>query len=165
VNHSTRLTYNVRAARAGDREVILGMVPRLRAFGSVPLRSAEELDNGEARTLNRYFDSPPDGAKLWVAESKDLVAGAAYVQVLTDYFTQEQHGHLGIFMVAQANEGHGVAGALLEAVERWASDSGFRFLTLNVFTGNQRAVAFYEHYKFVADYVRYIKPVSQTAHS
>jgi GNAT superfamily N-acetyltransferase len=156
-------TCNVRAATPEDRQRVLDLVPRLRAFGSVPLRSPGELDAGEARTLNGYFDAPPDGARLWVAESDGVLKGAAYAQVLTDYFTQERHGHLGIFMVAEQSEGRGVAGVLLKAVEAWGSDSGFRFLTLNVFAGNARALAFYEHHEFSADYVRYIKPLSRAA--
>jgi GNAT superfamily N-acetyltransferase len=57
----------------------------------------------------------------------------AYAETGTDYFTKESHGHLAILIVAEAGEGRGVAPALLEAVESWAADRGYRFVALNVF--------------------------------
>jgi GNAT superfamily N-acetyltransferase len=151
---------DVRVAQAADRQGVLALVPRLREFGSVLLRPVDALDAGEARTLNAYFDLPTEGAKLWVAKANEHIIGAAYATVMIDYFTREQHAHLGIFMVAQASEGSGVAGALLDTVERWAGDCGFRFLTLNVFAANERARRFYERHQFEADIVRYLKPIS-----
>jgi GNAT superfamily N-acetyltransferase len=151
----------IRAARNDDRTEVMRMVPRLRDFGLVAFRPPEMLDAGEMRTLNRFFDAPRDGARLWVAESEVCqIVGAAYAEVLTDYFTNEHHGHLGILMVDGNSEGIGVGAAMLETVERWADDCGFRFLTLNVFTGNDRAMAFYERHRFKPDVVRYIKPVT-----
>jgi GNAT superfamily N-acetyltransferase len=152
----------VRAACKEDRIDVMRLIPRLREFGSVAFRSPEALDAGEIRTLNRFFDDPADAARLWVAESVGgNILGAAYAEILTDYFTSEQHAHLGIVMVDGNYEGTGVAGALLERVEQWSADSGFRFLTLNVFAGNDRARAFYERHHFQPDTLRYIKPVTR----
>ena len=139
------------------------LVPRLGELGSVAFRSPEVLDQGEMRTLNRFFDEPGDGARLWVAEADTgQILGAAYAEVLTDYFTSEQHAHLGIVMVDGNCEGTGVVGALLDLVEQGSADAGFRFLTLNVFAGNDRAKSFYERHHFHPDIVRYIKPVNRS---
>lgn len=139
----------------------MALVPRLRSFGSVPLRSGEDLDAGESRTLNRYFATEaPQSACLWVAEnSAGTVEGAAYAERLTDYFTQEAHGHLGILMVSENAEGRGVAKLLVQTVEDWACACGFRFLSLNVFAGNERARSFYERAAFRVDTLRYVKPL------
>jgi GNAT superfamily N-acetyltransferase len=150
----------VREAQPADRTAILGMVPRLRAFGSVPLRAASALDAGEQRTVNTFFDSPREGSVLYVAEqTAGVVAGAAYAERMKDYFTEEIHGHLGILMVARSAEGHGVGRALVIAIEQWALAGGFRFLTLNVFAGNQHAREFYERAAYKPDIVRYFKPL------
>jgi GNAT superfamily N-acetyltransferase len=154
--------WQIRLAKPVDRERLLGLIPRLRSFGTVPLRSAEDLDAGEIRTLKRYFDAPGpvDGARLWVAESPaGSVEGAAYAERVTDYFTQELHAHLGILMVSENAEGRGVARLLLQTVENWARLSGSRFLSLNVFAGNERARSFYEHASFRLDTLRYVKPL------
>jgi GNAT superfamily N-acetyltransferase len=56
-------------------------------------------------------------------------------------------------------EGRGVARLLVETVENWARLSGSRFLSLNVFAGNERARSFYEHAAFRLDTLRYVKPL------
>jgi GNAT superfamily N-acetyltransferase len=153
--------WTIRLARAEDREAVLVLVPRLRSFGSVPLRSAQDLDAGESRTLNAHFDrNLPESARLWVAEAgAGSIEGVAYAERLKDYFTQETHGHLGVLVVAETAEGRGIAKALIQTVESWSRSSGFRFLTLNVFAGNERARAFYERAAFRVDTVRYVKPL------
>jgi GNAT superfamily N-acetyltransferase len=150
----------VRPATLLDREAIFALIPRLRAFGDVPLRSPEVLDAGERRTLKQYFEAPTEGSRLWVAEGSDgLVLGAAYAHSLRDYFTEETHGHLGILMVAPHAARRGVGRALIQEVEAWARERGFRFLTLNVFARNLDARRFYQHGGFVEDTVRYLKPL------
>jgi GNAT superfamily N-acetyltransferase len=162
VTPETTPAWQIRLASPLDRERVLGLVPRLRSFGPVPLRSAHDLDAGEGRTLNRYFDAPGslEGAGLWVAETRaGSVEGAAYAERVTDYFTQELHAHLGILMISENAQGRGVGRLLLETVEKWARTSGFRFLSLNVFAGNERARSFYEHAAFRLDTLKYVKPL------
>lgn len=148
----------IRSATLADREFVLGLVPRLRAFGPPPLRPAEALDDAEVRALSRAFEALPDGAVLFVAEHpRHGALGAAYAETATDYFTQEKHGHLAILMVAEAGEGKGAGRALLAAVESWSAGQGHRFITLNVFAGNSRARAVYERAGYAQDTIRYLK--------
>jgi GNAT superfamily N-acetyltransferase len=163
MNSKAASNWKIRLATQADRARILDLVPRLRAFGTVALRSAHDLDIGECRTVNRYFDSEsvPDQARLWVAESANAtVEGAVYAERAADYFTREPHGHIGILMVSEDAEGTGIARLLVEAVENWCRACGFRFLTLNVFAGNERAQSFYERASFRVDTLRYIKPIA-----
>lgn len=148
----------VRAATAADRELIIGLVPRLRAFGPPPLRPPTSIDDAERRALERALDAPPPASVLLVAELDDAgPVGVAYAETATDYFTGERHGHLAILIVSEAGEGQGVGRALLAAAEAWAAAQGYRLLTLNVFAGNARARAVYERAGFVPDTVRYAK--------
>jgi GNAT superfamily N-acetyltransferase len=149
---------HIRPATLADRDFVLGLVPRLRAFGPPPLRPAEALDDAEVRALSRAFEALPEGAVLFVAEHpREGAVGAAYAETASDYFTQEKHGHLAILMVAEAGEGKGAGRALLAAVESWSAGQGHRFLTLNVFAGNSRARAVYERAGYAQDTVRYLK--------
>jgi GNAT superfamily N-acetyltransferase len=151
-------SFTIRPARPDDRAAVLALVPRLRAFGPGPLRSPEALDAGEARTLHCFFEAAAADARLWVAEDPHgPLLGAVYAEEATDYFTQEAHGHLGILVVAESAEGHGVGRALLAKVEEWARERAYRFLTLNVFSGNERARAVYERAGYRPDTVRYSK--------
>jgi ribosomal protein S18 acetylase RimI-like enzyme len=152
----------IRPATESDRAAILALVPRLREFGPPPLRPVEALDAGERRTLERFLDAPADDIRLFVAASPDgTLLGVAYAERGSDYFTQEPLGHLGILAVAAEAEGRGVGRALMAAVERWAAEQGYRFVTLNVFATNERAIAMYEHVGYQPDWIRYIKVLGQ----
>ena len=149
----------IRDARPEDREEILALVPRLRAFGAPPLRPVEDLDRAEVAALNRALDELPLHAAMFVAENSDdeSIAGVAYMETATDYFTGEKHGHLAIISVAKRAEGRGVGRALLNAVDEWARARGYRFITLNVFEGNEHARRVYERAGYVIDTVKYVK--------
>jgi len=54
-------------------------------------------------------------------------------------------------------ERRGIGQALLATVEQCSRDSGFRFLSLNVFADNTRAIAVYDKAAYRADFVRYVK--------
>jgi GNAT superfamily N-acetyltransferase len=149
---------HVRPAAAADRYFILGIVPRLRAFGQPPLRPPDALDGAERRALERALETPKEDAMLLVAELDGVgPAGVAYAESAVDYFTGERHGHLAIIAVAEAGEGRGVGRALLQAVEQWGTQRGYRFLTLNVFAENERARHVYERAGFAPDTIRYFK--------
>lgn len=158
-----RPEFSIRPADARDREFILDLVPRLRAFGPPPLRPASALDEAERATLERALQALAPDATLIVAELPDLgCSGFAYAESLTDYFTRERHGHLNILAVAKTAEGRGVGQALLAAVETWSRAQGHRFLTLNVFADNRRARALYERAGYAVDIVRYVKALDDS---
>lgn len=158
------MTVLVRPATSDDRDAALALVPRLRAFGTVPLRSAADLDRAEREALRGALAAPRADAAVLVADLPGMpVAGLAYVHEAADYFTREVHGHLAILVVAGGAEGRGVGRALLAAAEEWAAGRGHRFLTLNVFAANVRARAVYERAGFAPDTLRYFKPLAPSA--
>jgi ribosomal protein S18 acetylase RimI-like enzyme len=57
--------------------------------------------------------------------------------------------HIGLFIVSTARHGSGVAQTLYQQLERFASDSGARWLRLGVVRGNARAERFWERCGFV----------------
>jgi GNAT superfamily N-acetyltransferase len=147
----------VRGARGSDRTFVLETAARLAAFGPPRWRSADEIVEGEARTLRDFFESSDEGSRLLVVEAGDQRLGFALLEELRDYFTLERHGHIGILAVVEGAEGRGAGGALIRAAEAWARERGYRTLTLNVFSGNTHARQVYEHLGFEPDTVKYIK--------
>ena len=155
------VSVTIRKATSADRQFLLDLVPRLRAFGPPPLRPLEDLDEAERHALNRALDDPQPDHVIFVGELPESgPAGIAYVETATDYFTGERHGHLAILIVAESGEGQGVGKALLAATEEWAAAQGYRFITLNVFAGNSRARTVYERAGYVPDTVRYAKELN-----
>jgi GNAT superfamily N-acetyltransferase len=158
MTRENRPDVRVRAARAGDRSRVLAAARRLADFGPPPWRNAEEIVEGEARTLRDFFDAPPSGSALLVAETPaEGPLGFAYLETLRDYFTNEEHGHIGILAVAKEGEGRGIGGALLQAAENWSRGRGCQKLTLNVFEGNVHARSVYEHLGYAPETLRYVK--------
>lgn len=157
------MSVRVRPATAADLDFMLDVVPRLRAFGPPPLRPPDALDRAERETLRRVLIEPGPDDVLLVAELEGIgPAGVAYAHGTTDYFTHERHGHLSIIIVSTPGEGRGVGRALLDAVEQWSAAQGHRFITLNVFTGNQRARRVYERAGYGEDVVRYLKELPRS---
>lgn len=148
----------VRPARADDRAFLLRAVERLPEFGPPSWRTPAELVEGEARAVRGYFAAPPPGTTVFVATAGDgAPLGFVFLERTCDYFTGEEHGHVGIIAVAAPAEGTGVAKALMRAAERWGRDAGYRKLTLTVFDGNRRARAIYEHLGYRPETLRYVK--------
>jgi GNAT superfamily N-acetyltransferase len=156
VNPGSR-ALRVRGARGTDRTFVLDTAARLAAFGPPRWRTAEEVIEGEARTLRDFFESADEASRLLIVEAGDERLGFVLLEELRDYFTLEWHGHVGILAVTEGAEGRGAGGALIRAAEAWARERGYRTLTLNVFSGNSHAREVYEHLGFEPDTVKYIK--------
>lgn len=146
----------IRSARSSDEAFVLATVARLATFGPPAWRPADEIVEGERRTLRAFFAAPPPEAELLIAEH-DRATGFIYLESLVDYFTQERHGHVGMIAVSEEAEGAGVGRALMDAAESWARARGFRRLTLNVFEANVRARQLYERAGFRAETLRYVR--------
>lgn len=148
----------IRAAEPSDRSFVLDAARRLADFGPPPWRSAEEVIEGEARTLRAFFATPPPGSALLIAEAPpQSPLGFLYLETLRDYFTGEEHGHIGIFAVSKEGEGKGIGGSLLRAAEDWARGRGYRKITLAVFEENRHARSVYEHLGYAPEVRRYVK--------
>jgi len=90
---------------------------------------------------------PPDAflpgptCKLVVRKPHD--AGIAAVLDVTLGLFDPRVGHIGLFQVAEALHGTGLAPALHEALERWMAGRGMEVLRLGVLTNNPRGAAFW----------------------
>ena len=121
----------------------------------------------EIRTaLDRFFSDlqrgkllTEPGAEAFVATIDGEPCGLVSVHPDKDYFTGHPRAYVDILVVAREAEGKGVGRALMDHVERWARDRGFREVVLDVFADNQRAIAFYERQGYRPDHVRMAKPL------
>ena len=73
--------------------------------------------------------------------------------------TEEPCGYVSLLAVDKDAEGSGVATRLMAAAEEWARSRGYRFLCLDVFADNRRAVDFYKRSGFGSETIRMVKPL------
>lgn len=76
-------------------------------------------------------------------------APLAGVAVVLSDLCVPQAWHLGLFIIATALHGRGVAGPAYQALEDWARAQGARWMRLGVVQGNSRAEAFWTRQGFI----------------
>ena len=69
---------------------------------------------------------PAYSSPRWTA----LIAGFIHVRSLEDYYRRRKHGHVADLVVAEGQEGQGIATALLAKAEEWSRAQGYDWMTL-----------------------------------
>lgn len=150
----------IRAFEARDREAVLALAERFAEFDVPEWRTAEEIAEGTRAYLARQLDALGEADAVLVAEDDGgRPLGFVYVRTERDFFTGEAHGHVSDVAVTRDAEGSGVAGALMREAEAWARERGLGFMTLNVFSGNARALAVYERLGYASELLKLRKPL------
>jgi GNAT superfamily N-acetyltransferase len=153
----TGLDFSIRRASIRDEPDLLALADRLPDFGPTT-RSAAEISVRERRALTEALSAPASGQDILVAEvTGGRIVGVLLLEQRLDYFTGVPHGHVAILAVAREAEGRGVGGALLQRAETWASERGYRRLTLNVFAENERAQRVYSRNGWNPEFLTYFK--------
>jgi GNAT superfamily N-acetyltransferase len=108
---------------------------------------------GATEALQEFDDLPPPDMSFeqivvigCLAPSGELVAMATVVTKMID----PQVWHLGLFIVATALQGQGVAQRFYAGLEAWVRAAGAGWLRLGVVIGNNRAERFWTQQGFVA---------------
>lgn len=138
----------IRFAQSRD---IPGMLNLLQQVGEVHhqirpdlFRSgAQKYDEAALEVLLKNPDRP-----IFIAQNEGQVAGYAFciLQITKDDPVLQDRKVLYIddLCVDEAQRGHGIAGALYQQVCQYARSIGCDAVTLNVWSGNDTAMAFYQ---------------------
>jgi ribosomal protein S18 acetylase RimI-like enzyme len=154
-----KTSLSIRPAVPADEAFLIAVTPRLAAFPLPAWRTADEIAMADRGILRDALQGRTEGAAILVAELSPGGERAGYVFATTkrDYFTREPHAHVEVLVVEPAAEGRGVARALMAAIEQWAKERGIGVVTLNVFDGNTRAQALYDHLGYQRETIHYRK--------
>jgi GNAT superfamily N-acetyltransferase len=148
----------VRSSRPTDQAFILALTNRLAEFAVPPWRTAAEICSADHRILLQALHHPTPEMSILIAEEVPGQAlGYVFSNTRQDYFTGEPHAHVEILAVETGAEGRGVARGLMAAAESWASERGYRRITLNVFPANERARSLYDRLGYEPETVHYHK--------
>jgi GNAT superfamily N-acetyltransferase len=140
VAFQVRATLNGRIFRASEEQIELayGIVEEYYAAARVVVR-----EDGE-RFKRQYF---ADGAGVWLAEIDELVMGCVALRSLDGMAGAAEIKRM---YVRPEYRGQGVSDLLLEALEKYASEFGYKWLYLDTAVDMKAAARFYERKGFVA---------------
>jgi GNAT superfamily N-acetyltransferase len=146
----------LRDARAADVDFVVGLVPRFVENGIAGGHTRDEVIEGTSRVLREALQHPQRGDVFLIAEEEGgEPAGFVYAVTHRDFFTGERYAHVS--EIAAARSGAGVGGELMDAVERWSREHGYRMVTLNVVDDNTPAQHFYERRGYALGHRHYVK--------
>ena len=149
---------DIRPFRAIDEPFLARVAPRIRPSETASPRDPTALNQFLSNLGNGGLLTEP-GAEAFVATVAGEPCGLVSIHPDTDFFTGHPRAHVDILVVAKEAEGRGVGRALMNHVERWARDHACREVVLDVFAGNQGAIAFYERQGYRPDHIRMAKPL------
>jgi ribosomal protein S18 acetylase RimI-like enzyme len=133
----------IRPAHVGDSEFVAGLVSSLLQFGSPAWENADVLAPGFRDVLVDAIRAQGPRATVLIAEGTDgTPLGFISLKVRVDVAGTER-GHVADLAVREAARRMGVGQELMQAGEAWARERGLPVLSLDVWSTNQPALAFY----------------------
>jgi ribosomal protein S18 acetylase RimI-like enzyme len=150
----------IRRARDTDRTAVLGLVPRLvSAFTPPSWREPAAMTSTDLDVIAKALASQSDDPVIYVTEREGVIVGFIHLCSLEDYYRRRDHGHVADIVVAEGEEGQGIATALMTQAEEWCRAQGYDWLSLSVFEQNDRAERLYRKLGFQRDVIRLLKPL------
>lgn len=150
----------LRPAETSDREFLSGLSPRLSGVPGPAWHDLAAMEGFQSRYMAATFAAPDKNAQTLVAWSGDgHRLGYVHMRPGKDGVTDEPCGYVSLLAVDKEVEGSGVATKLMAAAEEWARARGYRFLSLDVFADNRRAIDFYKRGGFGSETLRMVKPL------
>lgn len=133
----------IRPAGPGDRDFVEGLVSTLLEFGSPAWQDVDGLLPGFREVLVRAVTAPDPRATVLIAQGADeRPLGFISLKIRVDV-TGLERGHVADLAVTESARRVGVGTALMRAAESWAREQGTGLLSLDVWSTNDAAVAFY----------------------
>lgn len=141
----------IRPAREEDREFVAQLVSSLLEFGSPAWTDSTRLVPGFRKVLADAVSNQDDRAAVLIAQDADGGRlGFVSVKVREDVAGMER-GHVADLAVTENSRRRGVGRALMRAAEAWARERGLLQLSLDVWSANERARAFYASLGYSAE--------------
>ena len=133
----------IRPAKADDSDFVAGLVSSLLQFGSPAWEDTDALAPGFRDVLVDAVRAQDPRAAVLIAQGADgTPLGFISLKMAADV-TGVERGHVADLAVRDDVRRAGVGRALMQAGEAWARERGLPVLSLDVWSTNQPALAFY----------------------
>lgn len=152
-------TIEVRRYRAGDRDAVMTLAPRLTEW--VPSwRDPAAVLAAACGWVSGSADEAGDADRaFFVAVADGQIVGLVSVGEQA-HFSGQLDAYVGELVVAPSWEGRGIGGQLMRAAETWAFGRALSFITLDTGAENRPARRLYASLGFREESVRLTKPVA-----
>jgi ribosomal protein S18 acetylase RimI-like enzyme len=147
----------IRCAVEGDCTFIAGLVSSLLAFGSPAWEDKDALAPGFSEVLARAVRAQDPRSTVLIAEGTDGTLLGFISLKVTEDVTGSERGHVADLAVTETARRLGVGRALMNAGEQWSRDRGLTVVSLDVWSTNERAQAFYERLGYRVESLHLIK--------
>lgn len=151
----------IRPAEPSDMDFVTSLSPRLANVPGPAWHTIEAMEGFQNRYMSLTFASTAlEGSRTLIAWSTDgRRLGYIHMRPGKDGVTDEPCGYVSLLALGKEAEGTGVARLLMAEAETWARGRGYRFLSLDVYADNKRAVDFYTNGGFRPETIRLVKPL------
>jgi ribosomal protein S18 acetylase RimI-like enzyme len=150
----------IRPADERDREFIVGLVPSLLEFGSPTWDDVAAFAPGFRDVLADTVRAQGPESTVLVAERADGTRVGFISLTVGKDVAGAARGHVADLAVTAGARRMGVGRALMSAGEAWARDRGLPELSLDVWSTNEPALAFYRRLGYCAESLSLVKRVS-----
>ena len=147
----------IRPATEEDRDFVAQFVSSLLEFGSPAWKDSAALARGFRDALaDAVSNQGPRAAVLIAQEQGGERLGFVSVKVREDV-TGAERAHVADLAVGEDARRLGVGRALMRAAEAWAREQGLPVVGLDVWSTNERAMAFYRRLGYRPESLHLIK--------
>ena len=143
-----------------DIPFALELSPVLAGVAVLPWHSSEVIEEFQTNYIKKMLLDKNHNSAFFIAEEKGKRLGFIYVCEHQDEISGEKCATIPLLAVEPDSQGKGVGNKLLNKVEAWAVEQGFRLLHLEVFSANENGLKFYQRNDFKADTLSMIKQLS-----
>jgi ribosomal protein S18 acetylase RimI-like enzyme len=155
VNMSEQIV--IRPARDADAAFVGELAQSLLEYGSPIWDEPEALVPGFREALADAVRSEDPRAAVLIAQSSDGTCLGFISLKLREDVAGFERAHVADLAVIEDARMKGIGQALMQAGEAWARERGMPVLSLDVWSTNERALAFYRHLGYRAESLCLIK--------
>lgn len=149
----------IRKAADLDRPFILELSPQLAEVASLSWHTETMVQKFQDDYITKMLNQVEGPQTTLIAEVDGSAMGFVHARETNDSISEEVCGTVALLAVAPTAQGRGIGRLLMEAVEDWSREQGYRLLHLEVFANNDKAQAFYQNLGFQPETSVMIKPL------
>src|SRR5579871_3845645 len=132
--------FEIRHADAADMGFLLSLASRLAGVPRPDWHSLEEMNAFQDRFMALTFGTLAARSLTLIATRDGTNLGYIHVHEGRDGVTDEPCAYVAILVLEEQAQGQGISSVLMRRAEDWARAQNYRFLSLDAFATNKRAL-------------------------